>query len=282
MISGRFEKNFETKVNAGENIDKQKESSIESLKLSKENISNMSNEKIKPGNWIYDNFDTTDKDLYSEEKFKCDVRDSSNDDVNEHFSKDLNDKRVEIGAITEQNNLIDNQYFEKLKPGNWIYDTSDIKFNNMQNYEKNSYLPKEGGAWTGEPGNSEWVPDNEVKPKDKCEKTNPQNQSWDEIKKEYNFNSIKFKDGEPDFSEVSKGTVEIDNFTDNRAKNFNQADEKLAQQRGCSPEEVKKWRKENNYTWHECKDCKTMQKVPSKVHGNIPHSGGIAEKKKGA
>lgn len=55
---------------------------------------------------------------------------------------------------------------------------------------------------------------------------------------------------------------------------FDQADEKLADQRGCTPEEVAKWREENKYTWHECKDCKTMQKVPTEVHGNISHSGG--------
>ena len=48
-----------------------------------------------------------------------------------------------------------------------------------------------------------------------------------------------------------------------------------------SPEDVAKWRKENGYTWHECKDMKTMQKVPSEVHNNIPHSGGISEAKKG-
>ena len=53
--------------------------------------------------------------------------------------------------------------------------------------------------------------------------------------------------------------MEIDDFTDDRPSNFAQADEALAKQRGCSPEEVKKWREENGYTWHECRDCKTMQ-----------------------
>ena len=61
-----------------------------------------------------------------------------------------------------------------------------------------------------------------------------------------------------------------------RGANFDQADEALASQRGCAPEEVAQWRKENHYTWHECNDCKTIQKVPSEVHGNIPHSGGIS------
>lgn len=59
--------------------------------------------------------------------------------------------------------------------------------------------------------------------------------------------------------------------------NFDQAFEKLAQERGCSKEEVIEWCKENNYTWHERSDCKTMEKVPREIHGNVPHSGGISK-----
>ena len=144
--------------------------------------------------------------------------------------------------------------------------------------EKSGFLPRTGGEWTGEPGNSEWKPDREVIPGDR-NGTNPENKTWGEILDKYGIDSIPFKDGEPDFSEVSRGQVEIDDFTDDRDANFDQADEKLAEQKGCTPEEVAKWRKENGYTWHECKDCKTMQKVPTEVHGNVPHSGGVAEYK---
>ena len=97
----------------------------------------------------------------------------------------------------------------------------------------------------------------------------------------YDIDGIRFKDGEPDFSEISKGDVEIEPFSDSRSDNFDKADIELAKQKGCSPEDVAKWRKENGYTWHECKDMKTMQKVPSEIHNNIPHSGGISEAKKG-
>ena len=144
--------------------------------------------------------------------------------------------------------------------------------------ERCSLIPRNGGEWSKEPGNSDWTPDSDVEPGDR-NGTNTDHKTWGEIMKEYDFESIPFKDGEPDFSEVSKGDVEIDDFTDERDSNFSQADEKLAEQRGCTPEEVAKWREENKYTWHECKDCKTMQKVPTEVHGNIPHSGGIAEYK---
>ena len=34
------------------------------------------------------------------------------------------------------------------------------------------------------------------------------------------------------------------------------------------------------YTWHECKDCEILLKVPTEIHGNVPHAGGISEVKK--
>lgn len=135
-----------------------------------------------------------------------------------------------------------------------------------------------GGSWEGERGNSKWIPDRDEVPKSPL--TNPEGLSWGELLDKYGIDGIPFQDGEADFSEVSKGQVEIDDFTDDRAANFDQADEKLAEQRGCTPEEVARWREENKYTWHECKDCKTMQKVPTEIHGNVSHSGGVAEYRK--
>lgn len=144
--------------------------------------------------------------------------------------------------------------------------------------EKYSIIPRSGGEWTGEPGNSDWEPDPDVVPGNR-NGTNGENKTWGELMEKYNCDSIPFKNGEPDFSKVSKSEVKIDDFTDDRDSNFTQADEKLAEQKGCTPEDVEKWRKENKYTWHECNDCKTMQKVPTEIHGNIPHSGGISEYK---
>jgi len=142
------------------------------------------------------------------------------------------------------------------------------------------HMPIEGndGNWDDPDnrGDSTWRPDREVVPI----KSNPEGKTWGEILDEYGIDGIPFKDGEPDFSEVSKGEVEIEPFSTERSDNFDKADAELAKQRGCTPEEVAKWRKENGYTWHECKDMKTMQKVPSKIHNNVPHSGGISEAKK--
>lgn len=147
--------------------------------------------------------------------------------------------------------------------------------------EKNEFAkncPRENGKWEGNRGDSIWYPSPDYVP----QKANPEGKPWRDILDKYGIDGITFKDGEPDFSDISKGTVEIEDFSDSRSDNFDKADIALAEQRGCSPEEVAEWRKENGYTWHECKDMKTMQKVPCEVHNNIPHSGGISEAKKGA
>lgn len=141
-----------------------------------------------------------------------------------------------------------------------------------------SGCPIEGhnGHWDGDRGNSKWVPDRETIPT----RYNPDGLTWGEILDKHGIDSVEYNNGEPDFSPISKGETEIDDFTDDRQSNFAQADEALAKQRGCLPGEVKRWREENGYTWHECKDCKTMQKVPREVHNNTDHSGGISEYKK--
>ena len=146
-------------------------------------------------------------------------------------------------------------------------------------YENRRNCPIDGnnGYWDGERGDSNWYPDPDFVPG----KANPEGKTWGEILKENDIDHIQFKDGEPDFSEISKGTVEIEPFSDARTDNFDKADVELANQKGCTPEEVAQWRKENGHTWHECKDMKTLQKVPSEVHNNVPHSGGISEAKKG-
>lgn len=151
---------------------------------------------------------------------------------------------------------------------------------------KNLNCPRENGRWEGERGNSRWIPDPNYIPPEKSRNldkpySNPDNLSWQKILEKYGIDGVPFKDGEPDFSEVSKGKVEVEPYTSDRDDNFDLADIELAKQKDCLPDEVKKWREENNYTWHECKDMKTMQKVPNEIHANITHSGGISESKKG-
>lgn len=149
-------------------------------------------------------------------------------------------------------------------------------------------MPENNGEWDGERGNSTWYPDRDYTPPEMSRNpkdnpySNPDNLSWGELLDNYGIDGIEFRNGFPVFDEVSRGTVEIEDFetggTDAKARNFKKADISMAEQKGCSPEEVEKWRKENNYTWHECEDKRTMQKVPNEVHANIPHEGGRSQK----
>ncbi|MGJ0303587.1 HNH endonuclease [Aliarcobacter cryaerophilus] len=146
-------------------------------------------------------------------------------------------------------------------------------------------IPQNGGAWSGQPGNSKWIPNKEDIPKQPYgnEKT------WGEILKKHNIDGIVFKDGEPDFTPIAEGSVEIEDFTINRDDNFFQADQNLAQQwkqevkngkNDWTISDVREYRKEKKLTWHERSDMKSMDLVSQEVHGNIPHSGGISKKKR--
>jgi len=156
----------------------------------------------------------------------------------------------------------------------------DIK-DEVSNIEKiNKGLPRENGEWSGERGDSTWKPDREMIP----QKFNENNKTWGEILDSYKTDGIKFKDGEPDFLPVSKETVKIDDFSPERNQNKTQADENLAKQwndenkdaKQWSPHDIKDYRKENDLTWHERSDMKTIDLVPQEVHGNISHRGGIS------
>lgn len=137
---------------------------------------------------------------------------------------------------------------------------------------KSLHCPIEGSAghWQGKRGESTWVPD----PESVLTKCNPEGASWGEISHRYNVTGIDFHNGEPDFKEVCKGEVMLDERMVDRGMVFNAADYKMAEERGCSPSEVRGWRRDNAYTWHEKSDGITVQKVPSIIHGNIVHIGG--------
>ena len=181
--------------------------------------------------------------------------------MNPEAYKEFSDKLSNLGKIAEQS---------ALGKG----DLSKSPIDQLQDRAFNNRLPR-SGEWSGEPGNSTWTPNKDEVPS----KANVDGKTWDDILKDHGIDGIPFKDGEPDFSEVSRGTVEIDDFSTKRfgaGGNFDQADAKLAEQKGCTLEDVQKWRAENDYTWHEKQDCKTMQKVPREVHHNVPHTGGIS------
>ena len=144
------------------------------------------------------------------------------------------------------------------------------------------HLPRSDGGWTGEPGNSTWIPNPDYVP----QKGNPECKTWGEILHKYGIDGIPFNDGEPDFSEVAKADVQVDEIGPERDENFAKADEALEQwtqeqkdRHEWSAEGVRNYRKENHLTWHECSDRTTMQLVPAEVHSNVPHSGGVSAAK---
>lgn len=158
---------------------------------------------------------------------------------------------------------------------------------NMENQDDGTTLarcPENNGQWDGERGKSNWYPDRDYIPPEKSRNpidspySNPDNLTWGEILDKYGIECIPFKDGYPDFSAISKATVKIEGFeTGNsvaKVHNFEKANIELAKETGYSIEEIEEWMDENNYTWHECEDKKTMQKVPNEIHANIPHDGG--------
>ncbi|WP_418186551.1 HNH endonuclease [Aliarcobacter lanthieri] len=146
-------------------------------------------------------------------------------------------------------------------------------------------IPQNGGVWSGEPGNSKWIPNKEDIPKQPY----GNEKIWATILEKYGVDGIEFKESEPDFTPIAESSVEIEDFTTNRDDNFFQADKNLAQKWNqkkrnqkddWSISNIREYRKEKKLTWHERSDMKNMDLVPQEIHGNIPHSGGISKKKR--
>lgn len=111
---------------------------------------------------------------------------------------------------------------------------------------------------------------------------------------EYKFNGVKYENNKPMMEEYSMGTVKTNFYSTDRTVNFKNADELMAQQLNeeykkkngeernppYTITEVKKYREKNDLTWHEDPDCQTMMKIPSILHSNAAHKGGVSEENK--
>jgi len=201
------------------------------------------------------------------------------DTLYEQVRKQLNVLQLRISELTH---LLSRRLL-KADVSQKNYLSQDAK--NAKNEMKYKNIPQSGGTWSGEPGNSTFMPDRDSIPKQPY----GNERTWGEILDENDIDGIVFKDGEPDFSTISKGTVKIEDFTTQRDDNFYQADKELANQwnqenksekNDWSISDIRKYRKEEKLTWHERSDMQNMDLVSQEVHGNIPHSGGISKKKK--
>ncbi|MGG0217680.1 HNH endonuclease [Bacillus mycoides] len=131
---------------------------------------------------------------------------------------------------------------------------------------------KNHGEWEGDRGESKFISN-----KEKVKKY------LDEIKAD----GIEYKNAMPDFSALSKVEIKIDmtEIRDGKKGNFAKADEALAKKLSTDEmkitrTDIKKWRTENRYTWHELNDCETIQLVPTDINSVFKHFGGVGEIKK--
>lgn len=149
--------------------------------------------------------------------------------------------------------------------------------------QKNA-LPKRNGHWTGEPGNSNWIPDPNYRPKNK-NYSNLDDKDWNQIAKEHGYkDGIPFKNGEPVLNPIEEckvkypDTEEFKNLSNTKKREYLQerAFEQLAQQKGISVAEARAYKEKNRLVWHELDDCETLQLVPAEIHNNLTHVGGIS------
>ena len=149
-------------------------------------------------------------------------------------------------------------------------------------------IPTSGGRWTGEPGDSIWIPDDTVIPPDKGY-SNMLHKTWFQIKSENNIRGISFSDGRADFRQVSKAEVVFDWERELGKEGIRRIVETgdrqylheagfalLAKNMGKSVQEVKEYKERLNLVWHEEPDCQTLRLVVREVHDNIRHFGGVA------
>ena len=146
------------------------------------------------------------------------------------------------------------------------------------------------GYYTGTRGESKYIP---------CART-VEGVVVAEILKSYGLDGIEYRNAEPDFEVCSEAIVQINNMTEFRDPyidkngvqqpgNFSYADQELAKawsavghdgRTNWTEEDVKKYRKANNLTWHEKCDARTMVLVRREINLYFQHSGGCAECKK--
>lgn len=142
--------------------------------------------------------------------------------------------------------------------------------------ERLAQTPKTGerGAWTGMRGESKYILDDP---------------EMDRLLAKYDLDGIEYEDGIPDFSDCADTTVEIPNMTENRRGNFEQCDQKCAEQwnqdnragrSDWNARDIADWRRENGYCWHERNDQKTCDLLPREINDQFGHLGGVSECRK--
>lgn len=183
-------------------------------------------------------------------------------------------------TVSEAKSFIESLFKEIQEPSDGYYNSYETRLGRTP-------VDGERGHWEGDRGDSKYIPSVE---------TDEGRAAKDKLA-EKNIDGIEYRYAEPDFSECAEATVEIDNMTEHRSDyidadgnyqsgNFSQSDAKCAEQwndikRGgrsdWTAEEVRDWRRENRYSWHERCDMHTMDLVSYDIHSFFGHYGGCAE-----
>ena len=190
--------------------------------------------------------------------------------------------RSEAEVKTEKNDfeqLDEKEFFEESKTESVEEDVHNIieKEDGDHRYftersDRISEAKGSRGEWEGEKG---------------CSKFKPDSDEAQEKLSEYGKDGIDYNaEGEPDFSEVSEGTVKIENMSSDRISNFSKADIKLAEKwnqfsregrSDWTARDIKDFRHSNKLSWHERLDMETMDLVPYEIHSECKHWGGVSE-----
>lgn len=155
-----------------------------------------------------------------------------------------------------------------------------------------SILPKAHGKWTdeGRPGSSAFELDDDavITYRNKSEQqyasvSGAELKEW--MKEKYGVTSVNYEGNEPDFGPFEDpilGHAELENFSIHREQKegtFLQAREAVSKRTGMSVAEIDQYMRENNLTWHECGDCKTVRAIPTIINTAFKHTGGISLEK---
>lgn len=124
------------------------------------------------------------------------------------------------------------------------------------------------GSWAGQRGRSMFVPADIS-----------ENAEVIRILKQHGVSGASYRVGKVNLTPFAEGTITTSKMSSSRRGNFRIADELLGRQWGKSREAMEAYRIQNNLTWHELNDLRTMELVPTAVNKFFGHFGGIAEAK---
>lgn len=207
----------------------------------------------------------------------------------------ISDKIAAVKRIAEIVAISSDDTETEIKEKDRIFHTFPISVQNSLDayfeikYSNKGYnnIPRSGGCWSGEAGNSIWMPDNNLVP-ERNMYSNPDGMTWGKILDFYKVkNGVLFQEGEPVFDELAWeevvlryediGRNELLRLQQNeRSVLHNLAFDTLAKSKRWSLEQTYKYKEENNLVWHEKSDCKTLLLVPRMIHDNITHYGGVS------